>query len=123
MAIHFKTDRDPNLIGSLWMVAAMAAFAVEDVLIKALSAKLPVAQILIIFGVGGALVFVCLALFKGERLFSSPVVSLPMRLRVVFLNYWSLVLRTCHYADAVIIGNGNSSSGTDCGPCWCCLDL
>lgn len=84
MTIHFKIDRDANLKGSLWMVAAMAAFAVEDVLIKALSAKLPVAQILIIFGVGGAFVFVCLALFKGERLFSSPVVSLPMRLRVVF---------------------------------------
>jgi drug/metabolite transporter (DMT)-like permease len=84
VTIHFKIDRDANLKGSLWMVAAMAAFAVEDVLIKALSAKLPVAQILIIFGVGGAFVFVCLALFKGERLFSSPVVSLPMRLRVVF---------------------------------------
>lgn len=84
MAIDFETDRDANLIGSFWMVAAMAAFAVEDVFVKAVSETLPVAQILIIFGFGGAFLFACVALFKRERLFSSDVVSRPMRFRVLF---------------------------------------
>lgn len=84
MTIDFETGRGANLIGSLWMVAAMAAFAVEDVFVKAVSEKLPVAQILIIFGLGGAFLFACLAIFKRERLFSSAVVSLPMRFRVLF---------------------------------------
>jgi drug/metabolite transporter (DMT)-like permease len=59
VTIDFETGRGANLIGSLWMVAAMAAFAVEDVFVKAVSEKLPVAQILIIFGLGGAFLVAC----------------------------------------------------------------
>ena len=84
MTIDFETDRRANLIGSLWMVAAMVAFAVEDVFVKAISEALPIAQILIIFGLGGAFIFASVALFKRERLFSSDVYSRPMRFRVLF---------------------------------------
>ncbi|MFT5111081.1 MAG: drug/metabolite transporter (DMT)-like permease [Parasphingorhabdus sp.] len=80
----FETDRRENLIGGLWMVTAMAVFAVEDVLIKAVSMVLPVGQILIIFGLGGALVFAWVAVLKKERLFNSDVISPPMLLRVCF---------------------------------------
>jgi len=82
--IDLETDRRANLIGSFWMVVAMAAFAVEDVFVKAVSATLPVAQILIIFGLSGAFLFACRAILKRERLFSSAVVSAPMRFRVLF---------------------------------------
>ena len=61
MATHIATDRRSNLIGSAWMVAAMACFAIEDAFIKTASATLPLAQILILFGLGGALVFALLA--------------------------------------------------------------
>ncbi len=81
--MNFETDRRANLIGSLWMVAAMAGFAVEDALFKMVSEALPVAQILIIFGFGGAFVFACVAFFKGERLFTADVYSRPMRFRVL----------------------------------------
>ena len=84
MTVGSEIDRRANLIGSFWMVTAMAAFAVEDVFVKAASAKLPVAQILIIFGLGGAFIFACLAIVKRERLFSAAVVSVPMRFRVLF---------------------------------------
>ena len=40
----------PNLLGSLWMVAAMAGFAVEDMFLKSAARELPVGQILMIFG-------------------------------------------------------------------------
>ncbi len=62
----------------------MAAFAVEDSLVKLASADVPVGQILIIFGLGGAFLFGCAAIVNRENLFSADVVSNPMRIRVVF---------------------------------------
>ncbi|QFT33953.1 EamA-like transporter family protein [Labrenzia sp. THAF82] len=62
----------------------MGAFAIEDTLIKLVSSALPVGQILIFFGLGGALVFAGMALARKERLFSKDVVSRPMRIRAVF---------------------------------------
>ncbi|MCQ0968914.1 DMT family transporter (plasmid) [Paracoccus sp. TK19116] len=66
------------------MIAAMGAFAVEDSFIKAASKTLPVGEILILFGLGGTIVFAGLALSRGERLFSPDVLSRPMRIRVGF---------------------------------------
>ncbi len=62
----------------------MAIFAVEDAFIKAAAVALPVGQILILFGLGGAFVFACLAWLNKEPLFVREVVSRPMRIRVVF---------------------------------------
>lgn len=62
----------------------MAAFAVEDALLKAAANTLPVGQILILFGLGGALVFTLVALLTKDPLFPAEVLSLPMRIRVVF---------------------------------------
>ncbi|WP_299737305.1 DMT family transporter [uncultured Roseobacter sp.] len=84
MTPSIATDSKANLVGSLWMVLAMAAFAVEDVFIKAASQTLPVSQILILFGLGGAIVFAGLAVLNRESLFTPDVVSRPMRLRVFF---------------------------------------
>ena len=80
----FGTDRRANLVGSLWMVAAMAAFAVEDAFIKAASQTLPIGQVLVVFGMGGASVFVFLAWLNGDVLYGPDVVSRPMRIRVLF---------------------------------------
>ncbi|MEZ5801327.1 MAG: hypothetical protein R3D29_13785 [Nitratireductor sp.] len=53
-------------------------------LIKIVSRSLPVSEILILFGFGGAVVFATLAVSNGERLFSPDVVSPPMLIRVLF---------------------------------------
>ena len=71
-----------NRVGSLWMVAAMAAFAVEDVLIKAAARSLPTAQVLVLFGLGGAALFAVWAGISGQRLFAPAVLSPVMRLRI-----------------------------------------
>lgn len=84
VASNIATDRKANLLGSIWMIASMAIFAIEDAFIKAASVSLPVGQILVIFGLGGALVFACLARLNNEPLFIKDVVSLPMRIRVIF---------------------------------------
>lgn len=84
MTADIATDRKANLIGSVWMIASMAAFAVEDTFVKAASETLPVGQILIIFGCGGAFVFACMARLNKEPLFSPDVLSRPMRMRAFF---------------------------------------
>ncbi|WP_298918992.1 DMT family transporter [uncultured Roseobacter sp.] len=84
MTPTIATDRRANLFGSLWMIASMGAFAIEDAFVKAASATLPIGQILILFGFGGALVFAGVALVNREALFTADVVSRTMRLRVFF---------------------------------------
>ncbi|WP_434803135.1 DMT family transporter [Paracoccus aerodenitrificans] len=66
------------------MVASMAAFAVEDAFIKATSHNLPTAEILMLFGAGGAIVFAICAAIGRQRLISTEVLSPVMRVRAVF---------------------------------------
>jgi drug/metabolite transporter (DMT)-like permease len=80
----FENDDRINLIGSIWMVASMAAFAVEDAFVKAAAEVLPVGQILIIFGLGGVLLFACIAKLNKDQLFVPDVLSAPMRVRMLF---------------------------------------
>lgn len=70
-----------NLRGIVLMVASMAFFAVEDMLVKKVSATLPVGQILMILGAGGALAFGAMALSRGQRLWSGALFSRPVLLR------------------------------------------
>lgn len=84
MSRGIETSRRANLVGSFWMVAAMAAFAVEDVFVKAASNSLPIGQVLILFGLGGASVFAFLAIRNQQPLFTADVFSPTMRLRAVF---------------------------------------
>ena len=66
------------------MIGAMALFAIEDAFIKAASQTLPIGQIMMVFGLGGAAIFACVARLNDEPLYIRDVVSLPMRIRVVF---------------------------------------
>lgn len=66
------------------MVAAMAGFAVEDVLLKFAARSVPVGQILMIFGGGGMLVFALLTKLRGERVFHPAILSRPILIRAVF---------------------------------------
>ena len=59
-----------NLRGAILMVLAMAGFALEDMFIKLLAGALPVGQILMLLGTGGAVIFALLARAKGDALFS-----------------------------------------------------
>lgn len=73
------TDARANLLGSMWMIASMGLFAVEDAFVKAASTSLPVGQILIMFGLGGAVVFALLAAMRRTPLFVPDVLSPAMR--------------------------------------------
>lgn len=55
-----------NLRGAILMVLAMAGFAIEDMFIKLAAETLPVGQILIVIGIGGALTYGVWALLRGQ---------------------------------------------------------
>ena len=84
MTAHIQTDARANLTGSAWMIAAMAGFALEDALLKSTSATLPVWQVLVMFGAGGAVVFALVAAIRRTRLAHPDVLSRPMKVRVLF---------------------------------------
>ncbi|WP_300068537.1 DMT family transporter [uncultured Ruegeria sp.] len=84
MTTHIRTDPRSNLIGSAWMIAAMAGFALEDALLKSASIALPIWQVLVLFGAGGTAIFACVAGLRGTRLLQPDVLSAPMKIRVFF---------------------------------------
>lgn len=97
-----------NLRGSLLMVAAMAGFALEDMLIKQMAAALPIGQILALLGAAGTLVFGALALARGQRVWSPALLSRPVILRnlgemVASASFVSaFVLTTLSSASAIL---------------------
>lgn len=73
-----------NLTGSLWMIAAMAAFSIEDAFVKVATKTLPIGEVLILFGLGGMLIYIGVLRIKREPLFIPDVLSRPMLIRAVF---------------------------------------
>lgn len=84
MTTHIQTDPRSNLIGSAWMISAMALFALEDAMLKGAAVALPIWQILVLFGAGGSVIFAVSAWVRGRRLFQPDVLSRPMKVRAVF---------------------------------------
>lgn len=87
-----------NRSGIMLMIAAMAGFAVEDMLVKQLSATLPVAQILLILGAGGAVAFALMAKRRGLRLWSPALLT-----RAVIIRNLSEVVGTLGYVTAIAL--------------------
>ena len=68
-----------NVIGSLWMLASMGAFAIEASFFTAAPVTVPVAQTLTWFAAGTALIFAGLACLKTEPLYTSAGFHTPTR--------------------------------------------
>lgn len=67
----------------LFMVLAMALFAVEDMFIKLLAGAIPLGQILVLLGVGGTLIFGTIALAQGDRLVSRDLLAPSVMVRML----------------------------------------
>lgn len=76
--------RADNLKGAVWMVAAMAGFAVEDMFLKASKAHMPLGQALLAFGLIGMVFFAAMAWRQGEVVFHPAALSRPLLLRSGF---------------------------------------
>lgn len=73
-----------NLRGSLFMIAAMAGFAVEDMFLKAAAQHLPTGEVLMLFGIGGLLAFAALTRRNGQDIWSPAYLSRPILVRSGF---------------------------------------
>jgi drug/metabolite transporter (DMT)-like permease len=68
-----------NVNGILLVIAAMAAFTLEDMFIKQLTASVAPGQILIVLGLTCAVIFLCMAFFSRQRIFIAEAwQTLPM---------------------------------------------
>jgi len=94
-----------NIRGAALMVAAMAGFALEDTFIKTLALDLPVGQILIFLGAGGALIFALLALLRRDRLFSRDLLD-----RWVILRNTGELIGTIGFVTAIALTPLSSAS-------------
>ena len=71
-----QTAAEENIRCILFMIAAMAGFAIEDAVIKQLAYSMPVSQVLMLIGYGGVLTFGVTAMLTRVHLFS-PEVTKP----------------------------------------------
>lgn len=76
-------SRTANVRGAIFMVFAMAAFAVEDMLVKSVARTLPIGIILIVFGMSGALFFIVCARVKSQTLLHPAIRGKAMIIRSV----------------------------------------
>lgn len=70
-----------NLRGAILMALAMGGFALEDMFIKLLADTLPVGQILVFLGIGGAVAFGVIAHQKGQQLLSPALLTPALLMR------------------------------------------
>lgn len=73
-----------NLIGAGFMCFAMALFAVEDAIFKALTQSLPTGLALMGFGLSGLALFILWALISREAVWSDDYLRRPMLIRSSF---------------------------------------
>ena len=76
--------RSANLRGSLWMVASMAGFAVEDAFIKSAAGAIPLGQVIIMMGLLGIAAFSIMAIIANQPPISRSVWSRTMAIRSGF---------------------------------------
>lgn len=73
-----------NQRGSLFMVASMAGFAVEDMFIKSAASAMPVGQVLVLMGLLGVVWFAAMARRAGQPALPAALRSRTMALRSGF---------------------------------------
>lgn len=73
-----------NLRGSLFMVVAMAGFAVEDMFLKAAARVLPLGEVLCLFGLAGLCGFLALTAWRGQPVWHPAYLSRPLIIRSGF---------------------------------------
>lgn len=72
-----------NLRGIIFMLIAMAGFAIEDAILKILALDLPISELLIIVGLGGFLMFFSVAVVRRKPIFSPHMRNKPFAARFV----------------------------------------
>jgi drug/metabolite transporter (DMT)-like permease len=101
-----------NLRGILWMIAAMAGFALEDSFIKLAAGTLPLGPVVAVFGLGGFVFFSALTLVRGQKLLTPDTLSRPILLRAVF----EVIGRAGYFLGITLTPLSNASSILQASP-------
>ncbi len=75
--------RSENLTGIILMILSMLGFAIADTGIKLLDGAVPVGELLMLLGIGGAIVFAILAKRNKQPLFTSALKNRSIQMRAV----------------------------------------
>jgi drug/metabolite transporter (DMT)-like permease len=73
-----------NLRGAAFMVLAMGAFALEDMLYKSATQSYPAGQALILFGAFGLVIFIAMSVRQREPILHKAILTRPLLLRTAF---------------------------------------
>lgn len=92
------SDRRQNALGSLWMVASMLAFSVEDVFLKLAGASMSVSHVMVAFGGLGMLVFALFGLTRGQSL-----APLGVRNPSMILRFWFEVFGRLFFTLSLVL--------------------
>lgn len=106
-----------NLRGILWMIAAMAGFALEDAFIKLAAGTLPLGPVVAVFGLGGCLFFAGLTRARGLALFPPAARSRPVLWRAVF----EVVGRAGYFLGITLTPLSNASAILQASPLFVTL--
>jgi drug/metabolite transporter (DMT)-like permease len=106
-----------NLRGILWMIAAMAGFALEDAFIKLASDALPLGPIVAIFGLGGFAFFASLTRARGQRLVTPDTFCRAVLVRAVF----EVIGRTGYFLGITLTPLSNASAILQASPLFVTL--
>ena len=85
-----QTPQEENIRCIVFMVVAMAGFAIEDAVIKQLSYTMPIPQVLMLIGIGGLLIFGITAVVTGVHLVTDDMV-----------RPWFIIRTTSELASAI----------------------
>ena len=106
-----------NLRGILWMIAAMAGFALEDAFVKLAAGTLALGPVVAVFGLGGFLFFTALTLAQGQRLVTPDTFARPVVARAVF----EVIGRTGYFLGITLTPLSNASAILQASPLFVTL--
>lgn len=106
-----------NIRGILWMIAAMAGFALEDSFVKLAAGSLPLGPVVTVFALGGFLFFAALTIGRGQPLVTADTLSRAVLLRAVF----EVVGRTGYFLGITLTPLSNASSILQASPLFVTL--
>lgn len=94
-----------NLRGALIMVLSMLGFAIEDMFIKLMGNVIPIGQIILFLGIGGAIGYGALMRVKGQALFEHAMLTRPILLRAL-----GEIIGTLGFVSAIVLTPISSAS-------------
>lgn len=81
--MHTYSEKPTNIRGCIFMLIAMASFALEDMFIKSAAEVIPLGFVILGFGIIGALIYFLVMIKNSDEIFPPEALSKVMLVRVI----------------------------------------